>query len=190
MIVMLHLLVDTSTWLDLSKRRDGQRWIVALRVLAHQGEVELLVPSLVIEEYKRNRQRVEVSMTTNVAQRFKLIRQDLDDFGGADIAQALKIVDELTRHAPLIGAMTIRNFDEVFDLLRSGHPVEATSSEHQAVVKRGLAKQAPFHRSRNSVADALLIELYATVIANADLVHQSYEASIDVNTFLLSERLD
>ena len=23
---MLHLLVDTSTWLNLSKRRDGQKW--------------------------------------------------------------------------------------------------------------------------------------------------------------------
>jgi hypothetical protein len=40
--LVLHLLVDTSTWLDLSKRRDGQRWLVALRVLIHQGEVELL----------------------------------------------------------------------------------------------------------------------------------------------------
>lgn len=119
-------------------------------------------------------QRVEASMTTDVAQRFKLIRQDLDDFGGADTEQALKIVDDLTRHAPLIGAMTTRNFDEVLDLLRSGRPVEATSSEHQAGVRRGLTKQAPFHRSRNSVADALLIELYETAIANAELGQQSY----------------
>ena len=31
--------MDTSTWLDLAKRRDGLRWIVALRVLIHHGEV-------------------------------------------------------------------------------------------------------------------------------------------------------
>jgi hypothetical protein len=86
---VLHLLVDTSTWLDLSKRRDGQRWIVALRVLIHQGEVELLVPSLVIDEYERNRERVQASMTASVAQRFKLIRQDLDDYGGTDTESAL-----------------------------------------------------------------------------------------------------
>jgi len=47
-------------------------------------------------------------------------------------------------------------------------------SEHYAVVERGLAKHAPFHRSRNSVADALLIELYATAIANVDLAQQPY----------------
>lgn len=46
---MLHLLVDTSTWLDLARRRDGQRWIVALRDLIHQHEVELLMPRLIIE---------------------------------------------------------------------------------------------------------------------------------------------
>jgi predicted nucleic acid-binding protein len=48
---VLHLLIDTSTWLDLAKRRDGQRWIVSLRVLAHHQELELLVPSVVIEEF-------------------------------------------------------------------------------------------------------------------------------------------
>ena len=41
---VLHLLVDTSTWLDLSKCRDGQRWIVAIRVLINQEQLELVVP--------------------------------------------------------------------------------------------------------------------------------------------------
>lgn len=171
---MLNLLVDTSTWIDLSKRRDGQRWIVALRVLVHQGEVELVVPSLFIEEYERNRERVEASMTHSVASRFKLIRQDLDDFGGTDTERALRTVEDLARHAPLIGAMTTRNFDEVLDLLRGGRVVEATDSENHAVVERGLSKRAPFHRSRNSVADALLIELYATAVESVDLVQNPH----------------
>ena len=60
---MLRLLVDTSTWLDLARRRDGQKWIVPLRVLMSQGKLELLVPSLVIAEFERNRSRVEASVT-------------------------------------------------------------------------------------------------------------------------------
>ena len=32
--VVLHALVDTSTWLDLAKRRDGQKRIVSVRLLA------------------------------------------------------------------------------------------------------------------------------------------------------------
>ena len=56
---MLHLLVDTSTWLDLAKRRDGQRWIVAMRLLVHQGDLQLLVPNVVIDEFERNRDRID-----------------------------------------------------------------------------------------------------------------------------------
>ena len=45
---------------------------------------------------------------------------------------------------------------------------ESTNAEQLKVVARGLAKQAPFHRSRNSVADALLAELYATAAGAAN----------------------
>lgn len=171
---VLQLLVDTSTWLDLSKRRDGQRWIVALRVLIHQGAVELLVPPLVIDEFERNRERIETSMTASVAQRFKQIRQDLDEYGGTDNEDALRVIADLARHVPLIGAMTTRNFDEVLDLLRTGRVVSPTDAARSAVVERGLAKRAPFHRSRNSVADALLIELFATAVRGADLAHEPH----------------
>jgi hypothetical protein len=108
-------------------------------------------------------------MTASVAQRFKLIRQDLDDYGGTDTESALQTIEELARHTPLIGAMTTRNFDEILELLRAGRTVEPTEEDRRAVVERGLAKQAPFHRSRNSVADALLIEIYATAAKGADL---------------------
>lgn len=36
------------------------------------------------------------------------------------------------------------------------------------MVQRGLEKRAPFHRSRNSVADALLVELYGSAITDVD----------------------
>jgi len=41
-------------------------------------------------------------------------------------------------------------------------------------VQRGLDKRAPFHRSRNSVADALLIELYATAVGGVDLAQDPH----------------
>ena len=123
-----------------------------------------MVPQVVIDEYERI-ERIETSMTSSVAQRFKAIKQDLDDYG-AD-ADAAKVVDDLARHTPLIGAMTTRNFDDVLALLKGGRRLEPTEAEQLKVVARGLAKQAPFHRSRNSVADALLVELYSTAASGA-----------------------
>lgn len=166
---MLHLLVDTSTWLDLCKLRNGQRWIVALRVFSYQGQVELIVPNLVVEEFQRNRERIEKDMTASISGRFKQIKRDLDDYGGTAQEQALKVIEDLARHVPLISAMTTRNFNDVLELLRRGRAIEPTDDHRRRVVERGLAKQAPFHRARNSVADALLIELYASALDGIDL---------------------
>ena len=79
--------------------------------------------------------------------------------------------------------MTTRNFDDVLALLRAGRVLEATQREHAAVVSRGLEKRAPLHHSRNSVADALLIELFATATADADL-------SADPHAFVTSNSED
>jgi hypothetical protein len=166
---MLRLLVDTSTWLDLAKRRDGQKWIVAIRLNVQRGSLELLVPSLVIDEFQRNRPRVESSMTASVVERFHQMRRDFDEYGGEIYQEAIEVIEKLAHQVPLIGAMTTRNFDEILDLLRAGENIESTDDQRSRVVQRGLDKKAPFHRSRNSVADALLIEMYASAISSADL---------------------
>jgi PIN domain len=166
---MLRLLIDTSTLLDLAKRRDGQKWIVSLRMFAHQAKLELLVPTVVIDEFKRNRARVETSVTASVSERFRLIKRDLDEYGGEDQQHALDVLEGLAHQVPLIGAMTTRNFEDILSLLESGQSIEPTGQQRVRVVQRGLEKSAPFHRSRNSVADAVLIELYASAIDAADL---------------------
>lgn len=117
---MLHLLIDTSTWLDLAKRRDGQRLIVPIRVLVFQRRLDVLVPQVVIDEFERSRPRVEASMTSEVTQRFKLIRRDLVEYGNHQQSEALEMIDQLAHQVPLIGAMTTRNFEEIREQLTVG----------------------------------------------------------------------
>lgn len=159
---MLHLLVDTSVWLDLARRRDGQKLIHAIGQVVLDGDVELLVPALILDEFERNRERVEESMSKSVAERFRLLKKDVDDFGTEGHKDLL---DSLAHEIPLIGAMTTRNFRDIAKLLGEGRRLEPTEAEHARVVQRGLDKRAPFRRPKNSVADALLIELYSTATA-------------------------
>lgn len=167
---MLSLLIDTSTWLDLAKRRDGLRWIVALRAFEHQQRLKLLVPALVVDEFARNRSRIEDSMTASVSERFRLLRRDLDEYGDEQ-DMAVELINDLARHVPLIGAMTTRNFDEIAMLLKTqGTALEPSSEDEANVVRRGLDKRAPFHRNTNSAADALLIEMYTSAISSANLL--------------------
>jgi hypothetical protein len=158
---VLHLLIDTSVWLDLGKRRDGQQMIVPLRVLAFQKKVELLVPSLVIDEYRRNRPRVEAETTSRVKERFRLLRNDLHEYGG-DARHAW--LEEMSHQLPLLSAMTLQNLREIEELLDGGTRIDPTAHEEAGVVERALHKRAPFHLAKNSVADALLIELYRSAV--------------------------
>lgn len=65
---------------------------------------------------------------------------------------------------PLIGAMAMRNFTDILALLTKGRQLNATDEARNRVVSRALQKRASFHLNKNSVADALLVELYAEVI--------------------------
>jgi hypothetical protein len=163
---VLRLLIDTSAWLDLATRRDGQKWIVPLRVLKFQGKLELLVPSLVIDEFDRNRPRSEMAVTTSVLDRLRQLRRELREYAGEKHEHVW--LEETVQHIPLVNAMAPQNFREIDELLRAGTILEPTDLEYAKAVQRGLDKRAPFTSDKNSVADALLIEIYAVQIPGAD----------------------
>lgn len=164
-LLVLRILVDTSVWLDLAKRRDGQKLIVPLRVLVSQEKLELLVPSLVVDEFERNRPRAEAAVTASVLERFRLLRRDLHEYAGDERHDWL---EELAQRIPLLSALTLQNFSEIAALLDAGRRIAPTDAEHARVVRRALDKKAPFHLNKNSVADALLVELYSTAIGDID----------------------
>jgi hypothetical protein len=167
---MLYVLADTSVWLDLAKTINGQKLIVAVRVLVHERRLKLLVPRLVIEEFERNRERVEADMTRSVSAQLGRARQAIEQHGqGSGRQAALDELDNLSHRLPLINQMATRNFEDVRDLLANGRELVPTAQNHENVVQRGLDKRAPFHRGRNSAADALLLEMYgAAARANHD----------------------
>lgn len=164
---MLYVLVDTSAWLDIAKDVNGQKLIVAVRVLVHEGRVTLLVPQLVLDEFERNRGRVEADMTRGLSATFRRVRGEIEEHGQEKKDAALIELDNLTQRVPLINQIATRNFDDVHDLLTGGRRLLPTADDKERAVQRALDARAPFHRSRNSMADALIVEMYATAVGAA-----------------------
>lgn len=181
MLGMLGLFIDTSTWLDIAGRVDGQKVIAPLRVLKHQGKLELFVPAVVVEEFERNRPTVESTVRDKVHGRFRELRADIRRLAGA--ADRQNWLEAMSYHLPLVSAGALQNFSEVAALLRGGRTVEPMPADYARVVQRGLAKRAPFHQSKNSVADALLIEMYGSLL-------QDCEEAIDQYCFATSNYKD
>jgi hypothetical protein len=166
---VLYVLADTSVWLDLAKDINGQKLIVAVRVLVHERRVTLLVPKVVVDEFGRNRDRVQADMTRSLSANFRRVRDEIEQYGQEGRDVALTELDNLTLRVPLIKQIATRNFDDVLELLVKGESLSPTSDDLATVVGWALDKRAPFHRSRNSVADALLLTMFdaaVTVSAN------------------------
>jgi len=162
---VLKLLIDTSTWLDLGTRRDGLRWIHPLGGLTLNRVLVLLVPSLVIDEFDRNRPRSEMAVTTSALDRLRQLRRELREYAG-DKYEHIWLA-ETEQHIPLVSSRAPQNFRAIDELLRGGKILKATIAERTRAAQRGLEKRAPFTSDKNSVADAVLVEVYASQAARA-----------------------
>ncbi|WP_406420451.1 hypothetical protein OH809_24085 [Streptomyces sp. NBC_00873] len=131
---MLRLIIDTSVWLNMAKRRDGRQIIVPLRVLFFQKKLEILTPSVILDEFERNRPRAEAATSSSVRERFRLLRQDLQDYGD-DAAQ--QWIAEMAHQIPYVSTRSLQNFSEISDLLRAGSALQPSDFEYAAVVRRG-----------------------------------------------------
>ncbi len=54
----LHLLIDTSVWLDLVKDYRQLPILDALSAMSEAGELTLILPRIVVDEFERNKERV------------------------------------------------------------------------------------------------------------------------------------
>ena len=77
----LKLLVDTSVWLDLAKDYRQQPVIAALEDLVAAGEIELIVPQVLLDEFARNKERVAIDATRSLQSHFNLVRDAVNRFG-------------------------------------------------------------------------------------------------------------
>ncbi len=67
------------------------------------------------------------------------------------------------------------------DLLANGHGLVPTTEDYERVVQRGLDKRAPFHRGKNSSADALLLEMYRAVALASTNAPDSHYCFVTLN---------
>ncbi|MHA6685346.1 PIN domain-containing protein [Mesorhizobium sp. A556] len=164
---MVHkLIVDTCVWLDLAKDYRQQPVITALQDLIVMGEIDLLVPEIVIEEFERNKARVAADAQRSLQSHFKLVRDAVDRFGDdASKAETLKALHEVDHAAVFKGEAVNESIDRIEKLIKSSRKLPTTKAVKQRVTERALAQLAPYHRSRNSVGDAILVETYASLVS-------------------------
>ena len=158
----LGLIVDTCVWLDLARDHRHAAVIGALEELISAGEVELMVPEVLISEFERNKTRVIEETRRGLQSHLRLVRDAVNRFGdGRSKSETLSGLEEID-HKIGLGAEAVNNsIGRIEALLKSVPEIPTSDSVKRRVTERAILGTAPYHRNRNSVADAILIEIYA-----------------------------
>ncbi len=163
---MVHkLVVDTCVWLDLSRDYREEPVIGALEDLIKARAIDLVVPQIIIDEFERNKARVIEDSNRSLQSHFRLVREAVNRFGDdAEKARTLKALNEVDHKIAIGSDAAHQSIARVEKLLKVGRILATTDAIKQRVTDRAIAKNASYHRERNSVGDAILIETYAHLI--------------------------
>ena len=159
-LIMTNLLLDTCVWLDLAKSR-SEKLLDFLEYYVEENLVNLLVPEIVLTEFERNKDRI---INDNV----KALGNQIDKITDIIIAHESKDVrDEMTirltdlKHKiPRISESISSSVEKIEKLFSTAEILYANNEIKLKAVDRGMNKVAPFHLSKNSIADAIILEIF------------------------------
>ncbi|OQW36221.1 MAG: hypothetical protein A4E19_00780 [Nitrospira sp. SG-bin1] len=163
---MFKILIDTCVWLDLAKDYQQQAILSALEDLIRQNEISLILPRTVVEEFDRNKIRLIEESNRSLSSTFKRVKEAVEKF--ADPKQKtrmLRQLNEIDHRIPILGDSANGTINRIEKLFARTPVLDISDAVKLRAAQRAIDNRAPFHRQRNSMNDALLIEMYAEVSA-------------------------
>ncbi|WP_164661157.1 PIN domain-containing protein [Tropicibacter sp. Alg240-R139] len=154
------MLIDTSVWLDMAGSYRAAPLVRALHEMCDDAQLEIIVPDIVREEFARNKDRVATQSTKALQSHVKSLLYALKGHADQDIAKQAQ--DVLQGLDFLNATQEISIVDQVQELMDHGENINLeTSIFHRAkAANRSLYGEAPCHRDKGSIADAILFEVY------------------------------
>ncbi|WP_088743304.1 PIN domain-containing protein [Cobetia sp. QF-1] len=157
---MNYIFLDTCVLLDISTKRSDLPLVSALEMLLSSNSVKLVLADLVVEEYERNKDSVAKKTTQRLSQEFKQVKAVVNEFAGEKQAATISVLNDINARLPLLTEANYSTIRRVERLIESAVVTAVSERSKIAAVHRGLEKRAPFHISKNSVADAVIIEQF------------------------------
>ena len=163
---MFRMLIDTCVWLDLAKDPKQKPVLGVVEELLRLGMVNLIVPRVVLDEFRRNRERIAKESAKSLSTHFRLVKEAVGKVGGdkRTMRVVLSHLDDVDHKIPIIGGEAVATLNRIEKLLSESTIIETSDAVNLRAAKRAIEKKAPFHHGNNAMADAILIETYADCI--------------------------
>ena len=163
---MFKMLIDTSVWLDLAKDQKQEPVLGVIEEMVKTGLVTILVPRVVLDEFRNNRDRIAQQSAKSLSAHFRLVKDAVGRIGGNKrrLNVVLAHLDDVNQKIPIMGGSVGTVLDRIEKLLNGSQLIEVSEPILLRAAQRAIKKQAPFHGDRNCIADAIIIETYAECV--------------------------
>ena len=163
---MVHkILMDTDVWLNLAADHRKAPVLTALDTLVRAGSVELILPEIVHAEFGRNREGVVERSRRGLSSHIERVREAMADFGDEERrSAAIAQLAEMEHQVAVSGDVSRQRLEAIASLMATSPVTVASDNAKLKAVERALSKRAPFHRSKNSMADAVLVETFVEAV--------------------------
>jgi PIN domain len=155
------LMIDTCVWLDLAKDYSQRSLLSALEELVRMGQVSLLTPLLVVEEFKRNKDRIIDESGRSIGSTLRRAKEMLTKLGNEkEKSEAIRQLNEIDQQSVNYRDAASEGVKRIEKLFNGSVQVRTTPDIKLAAAERAIKNKAPFHRQRNSMNDAMIIEMF------------------------------
>lgn len=156
---MRYIMLDTCVWWNLSTDHKERTILNVLKEIVEKGDVRLIVSDIVRDEIDRNREEIKnrLAQTYHTYSKHSKRLMKIFEIKNEEYSNVITEIDKLIENIPEEIETNLSMIDALF---ANGGTMHLTVSDDIKfkVIQRGLSKVAPFHRSKNSVADAVIAE--------------------------------
>jgi len=180
---MVHLILDTNIWIYLA---EGQHPFVLSGIIekVDQNDIILLVNDEIIKEWDRNKEKCKFRIEKELLKQIDLAKElhTCLDFNEAKAYKEL--LSKIDKNKADFLSTIDKRFNVVDDLIRNKSKKVPIKEEHKlTVIDWALNQSAPFHRKRNSVADALIL------ISSIDYIKENGINTVNYNRIDVSDSI-
>lgn len=158
---MFRLLIDTSVWLDIAKNTQGEKVLGLLEEFLEREEVSLICPKIILTEFDKNKERVVSTIGSSFSSYLKKVKEIVREYGDQEYKNTvLSELNNIDHKLPTFEEDAFNSIQRIQELLAQSEKIEPTNIIKLRAAQRAIEKKAPFHLSKNSMADALIIESF------------------------------
>src|SRR6266849_3436221 len=123
---MFRMLVDTCVWLDVARDRKQIALLGVVEQMIRRRLLSLIVPRLLLDEFRRNRARIEKDSAKSLASQLKIVKDAVKRAGGnkRKTRGVLSYLDDVGHKIPILGGAAVGALDRIETMLTASAIVE------------------------------------------------------------------